>query len=1007
MVFSLRNVLDSMVFGMSHVPGFSVLSIPVFISNYLFDLFSEFFLILTLFALAIMAFDGIRKGKQSLKEDAINLSLVIITVFLILQFKDKSVTYRHTSAYGIVTVYAGLLEKGEDIADALTYAMLFNSPGQGKYSPNGKRPNAKTPLSGIVGNSFFSFITSKGNINKEALNDYINERTRIIENQNSMIKKLFNQDSFDTVVKNTFNYARAAYVAMNGNKKPQAYMYLPLSAAAKYNAKQEMINIYDKLVASGYPLDKATQIVYTITDGQTPKNECLFFDFAIPDKNGNINAINLTKIEGSINNFLNLKGFNYELPDCKSIPAQIGGDKGLTYPYILKNELESLAYFWGKIYDNLNNFKNSNAGKIIIGKEINKWNTPLSIVKKLKNFYKQAANLVKNDFPSNANKKSQYNLIFKPDIGIEFGKSQNVKKALLAIFQQKQNIINSFKNNEKNAVSKNIEFINSMNVLLQKYLSAIKTAYHSALLLTPDNFLKGHWGIDSYMFPETFVKAYDTVSIIAVPYQAIGLTIATKDKGANVVNFYNDLVLVLNKLYQRINANDIGGSFGAVDYTNIENDIKQKINSNIFKGKKGPSLNSLVFKEYGYNPKVDLIFPDKKMQLNFNHRQVEDFLNNNANAYQNKKITWVDLGYYFAAIKAYTSNFIVFSTFALANNAFSKSANVSANALKQAINLAQEYTNSYNENFSDDAKTRKISESIANTMAFLTAVKGIKKGLSINSLGWIASGFVNGGPILGFIMIIVVFLLKAMILGVKVGITFIFYLIAVTIVLKITMILLPAIFWMIAVINWFFKSAMMLIMLPINVFLMFFKSRRQVFFQALWKLLAQMLTPVALVSTFFVVIVFSVEINFLLNYFIPFLNDNVIVYFLSDEGMRHVINSIANSQYKEAEALSQGGHWFLATLQYIKTWFATETSEFISWAASRVGLTSAIVKILGIILLIIKTVIVFIINLTLYMLFFKADDYIREILGEVFGATTGFDGSMERIMGKFGINKIT
>ena len=97
-------------------------------------------------------------------------------------------------------------------------------------------------------------------------------------------------------------------------------------------------------------------------------------------------------------------------------------------------------------------------------------------------------------------------------------------------------------------------------------------------------------------------------------------------------------------------------------------------------------------------------------------------------------------------------------------------------------------------------------------------------------------------------------------------------------------------------------------------------------------------------------------------------------------------------------------------MQWLKAWSLKFAGSIVLWlkgGADYIGLTGFFLKILTIVMLMIKTIIVFVINFHFYMLFFRADDYIREILGEVFGANTGFEGAMERVAGRFGINNIT
>jgi len=1028
--FSLRNVLDAMVFGMSHIPGFSALSIPVFISNYLFDLFSQFFLILTLFALAVMAYDGLRRGKQSLKEDAINLSLVIITVFLILQFKDKSVKYGSSSAYGIVTVYSGLLQKGEDIADALTYAMLFNNPSSGRYAPGKAVPTANTPLEGIVENSFFSFIVKNGELDKEALKEYIRKREEHLKGQAKKFEILLKQKKEEEVFKNTFNIAHGFYIVANSNKNPQGVMFTPFGGAnINDTTMMEKSQLYEYTKGEGLPLDALVKVSYWINDGQTPSQCILFttkFKQEVKDKNNHISHkpvfdfSNAKKIESLINDIVNLNYFDKKSISC-DIPSSIGTYKDLAYPYILQKMYQGESFFWDTIYQNLTDFMKDDTGKAIIGADMPDWEKLTKEVETIRDFYKQAAEYIKNNAPIDKS-ISNYNLIFpvsndknnvlRYNIISKFSDLREVRKSLNIIFQDKLKLIQSYTG--KNSSSEE-DFINMINnTVLKDYLNAIDRAYNSLRLISPNVFLKRKIPGE---IPDVFKNSYQIVSTIITPYIAVAGSNAITLSNSNLVNLYNNLQENVYRIYTYINSNGIK-SFGGTAAQGSDNKYFKTQLSNVTKNNKlkGKSLNDFVAEEYGYDPKIDLLFPGSKIPLSANTEKYKEYLKKNS--YSSKQITWVDLGYYFSAIKAYTSNFVIFSTYALANNAFSTSAKISGKEVEKAIEIANRYKQTYQKNFSDSAKMNTLTTDIANTLTIIktvkelknfSLVKGKKKAVMLKKL-W-GMGFIKG-----FFVTLVKVVWDFIKFGATIGITFVFVLILSTLIFKLIIIVLPAMFWMIAVLNWFFKSAMMLIMLPVNVFLMFFKSRRQVFFQALWKLLAQMLTPVALVATFFVVIVFSIEIDFLLNYFVPFLNDNIIAYIFSDEGMRRVVEKIVDQQYENTkQTISEGGFWgyISGAASYVKAWLTKVTlgslTAHIPFTDKTIlSLVSApIVKILSFILLLFKTIIIFVIDLHLYMLFFRADDYIREVLGEVFGAATGFDSSMERIMGKFGANRIT
>ncbi|RUM89896.1 MAG: hypothetical protein DSZ23_02730 [Thermodesulfatator sp.] len=80
---------------------------------------------------------------------------------------------------------------------------------------------------------------------------------------------------------------------------------------------------------------------------------------------------------------------------------------------------------------------------------------------------------------------------------------------------------------------------------------------------------------------------------------------------------------------------------------------------------------------------------------------------------------------------------------------------------------------------------------------------------------------------------------------------------------------------MLAVISWFFKTAVMISLLPLNLFLIFFRGKQQAVVSALFNLVGQALVPVAMVIIFFLVMTFSIELSLLIDKFIPALNSSM------------------------------------------------------------------------------------------------------------------------------------
>lgn len=215
--------------------------------------------------------------------------------------------------------------------------------------------------------------------------------------------------------------------------------------------------------------------------------------------------------------------------------------------------------------------------------------------------------------------------------------------------------------------------------------------------------------------------------------------------------------------------------------------------------------------------------------------------------YSNYEFHWTDLGLVFFGIKTAMINSTLLNA--------SINANMEENDnLNRVMNGVLKNDSDLIEDFNSKEKLKEIGDNLALLVGINTTFNTFKKLLSFNInkiatvLTSVASGFAAY-----FVVIYIFMVLSVIIYSV-----------------------IPAIFWFIAVMNWFFKSTMLIITFPLSIILLLFDSRTQ-FYRNLYSLLAQALVPMGLVITFFIIAQMSIIVDSSARKMIPFFDSNLVV----------------------------------------------------------------------------------------------------------------------------------
>jgi hypothetical protein len=214
---------------------------------------------------------------------------------------------------------------------------------------------------------------------------------------------------------------------------------------------------------------------------------------------------------------------------------------------------------------------------------------------------------------------------------------------------------------------------------------------------------------------------------------------------------------------------------------------------------------------------------------------------------------------------------------------------------------------------------------------------------------------------------------------------------------------------MIGVLNWFIRSSFLMLLLPVSILFAIFASRRDALFQNIYKLFGQALVPMVLVASFFLIINAMLVTNIIVKEMVPILNSERMVYWYASENLKDTSKNVDSktSDLKlfankiEADLIEvkkevTKGEWF-------SWWNSDEPLEFgkmvFSSALIYGKLQLAMVYIIDTAYLLITLVM----NLLLLRYFWKADDFVSEVVNvqiknDVFNA--------DQLLQRFGANKL-
>ena len=963
--FNLRYLLDGMVFGHANILKLGFIPFPLYIANYLMTVMEKLIPVFAIFMLIGVVYNLMKQGgnlKQALVPEVVRIVTIVGVVMLIFSIKDTN--YRSKDGqymYGAITLYTKVFELGEDLADALFYELVFNGNGN-NYSPFGTRPTLKSSIASI-NPSIVAILTGK----TDSFQEKINQMNQMIRNEEEKMKmfkdgliSLIGTYNLNYIIKTYYPLAVTNYLVTNNKlvEEENNYYYTNLSVdpGLKGNILNQVLSEYNNFSVNGQNNKIKPILVYKPLYMLKLPNKCAMFK---PISLGNI-YYNPTNF---YNNILNLTGFKNtdNTRDCyiSNILPLYKTPKELLIAYL--NSLSSIF----KDYSNkITTFQNKVSQYMDT-----QLNNKLNILKEEMDAVSQAYSRLAKGIKKFGQPYVQINLknvnieiqstLFKVNKNADvFARAlqpviQHLVEELIQVKKDEQTLLTLQKVPQTENVK--IAILNQINIINKEYWNILKDInfplYNPLYQLnqTVNNVALGR--IKDTALNQQIAFFLSKAILKPNIYYYFAITSSMRNIGYN--NFAFNYVLNMRKVYNQ------------VEIRNVLNE--QEINANLKYLKNKEVTVEQAFKEsLGYSPILDLLKPTTLESKNL-AEQVLNYLTtgNPANLtsfYKDRVLTWVDLGYLLPTLRDFYSKDQVFVQYLALNlKTVQENSNI-GNALRTALIRSYGNAEEYEKKYTAISQIQTLSNTSA---AFITIVKGfgdiwdnlksLVKGLS---LSFSASRIFGPGialPIL-FATLINALFSSILTVGKLFLIYLLFYFISAVLLFAIYY-LIPSVLWMLAVFSWYFKVAILMILFPINLMLIFFRDKTRNVISMLFVLFGQALVPVTMVAIFFIVITFSTQISMIIDKMIPGVNH----FFLAG-----ILNHFVHPATPPNHFWDIGG-W----IDYFK-----------AKAVNNKITISAAIALWGTIMDTLKDFILLIINLMLYFQFFKADNFVGEILGE-------------------------
>jgi len=821
--FSLRQIFEVFTYGTG-----DTISFPVYVANYFFDILATLYPFFVIIAIVVGGYNIIKSSSssQAMKEYGIYLLVLLFFTYLMVNLKGPN-KYNGKETYTIIDLYASVLRTGEDLADSLTYNILFSENSYSAQNP----PKASAELDGYF------------------------------ENSNSL--SIFQSTNAQQIAEAKREARKNIYKGIQKLTKPPSNKYFKNIIFIKKVVLNKDVGLgwYEDIVLNKGKSTSPSKILKSLAD-----EPFIWYGSAVLSKRKGLYINNYTKASKLFYMSYSTTDIGTYPQTLKSIPSY-GKDLVLNYKGIISSIRKNVESF------NSGNFY-QNSGDSPFKQNV------LSYIEVLKTMEKQLSALAK--------------VVYKPSPT----NINNFENAINTTFQPKSGGINY------------MTLYQPFNEVMRKLSKDMQDVYSK--LKVYDMGI----GVDINVLNNIADEYKDIYSKFITNMDTAFAEVARGSKD-NRLLFYS--LAPSNVMLSAVNS--------------IQDKSLYKIGpiaDNKLNTAKKNFLGPLTYLDE-YNKAADKTGKDLKSLADLT-KNIDD---------KNRRISWVDLGFYYAYLKSYYAEYILYDTYLVLNGAYDEYIVTNADELRDKINIATQARN-YAKEYNDFEKQDKLITTAVSLYTALGAAKGISRAVKNSS---------ESSSIMGKLYSIFT---GAVTTVASAGVHFAKAYVVVSIITNVIFILLPSILWMLAVLAWFFKTTIMISLVPINIFMIFFRNKTQAVMSMMFNLLGQALVPATMVVIYFLTMIFSTELEYVLDKFIPLLSPEL------------------------------AGNYTGQVTSLVDSWF------------DKIGGESSIREYIAFIM---KTAIMILINTQLYLQFFRADDYVSEIIGErvSYGQTVSGEAIMNKL----------
>jgi len=451
---------------------------------------------------------------------------------------------------------------------------------------------------------------------------------------------------------------------------------------------------------------------------------------------------------------------------------------------------------------------------------------------------------------------------------------------------------------EEVCVNKYTDLLSETTKMANKYLQnkySEKDSSYIKKMLAESPFIRYTYGLNKIVTDSELEAIKDKVLNLTIDVAKNVSNLANGTEQINSAYVHQNLDLNEENLMNQKNLKF------AMENLKLYNNTVEKVTGRI---KELQENNKFLFTEFAY------IMQDEKDERNKVYQDLFGSMNSNQTV-QNiekmvkmkdgKMISWVELGINMAFLKDEFDSYIQYQMLTVDKEQTTKE------KLEETLKIHETYSNEKIIDNVQNAATMYVSlKAVSNTINSLISVDSFTDLIktpfkAITTIFKVGEELIKGASYLALVNIVII------------GIIYV----------------IPAVIWMISVFVWYFKTSIILAVLPLSIVMLSFINFNQVRTATL-KLISLMLTPVVMVVMFFVIIQMSSMIPIFIDKMLPFLNTQFLMGALAPDTMNaKVTNTVLSSMDSALNLFELIKSLISMVLTLLLYTFFLKTSEYI------------------------------------------------------------------------------